>query len=87
MSAQSACFMAWGNDQRPLTELVRELEESSMGKAFYEEYDLKDSKRFELLKGAPLCYKVNGLFIEESWLYNHMINFFNKVKYDIYNFY
>ena len=51
-------------------------------KAFYDQYDLKDSKRFELLKGAPLCYRVNGLFIEESWLYNHMINFFYKIRYD-----
>ena len=51
-------------------------------KEYYERYDLVSSKKLELLKGAPLCYKVNGLFIEESWLYNHMVNFFYRVKYD-----
>ena len=49
-----------------------------------EYYKLFDSPadNYNLVKGAPLCYRIDGMFISEKWLYNHIIGFFDKMYYN-----
>lgn len=49
-----------------------------------EYYKLFDgpSDNYNLQKGSPLCYRINGMFIAEKWLYSHIIGFFDKMYYN-----
>lgn len=48
-----------------------------------EYYKLFDSPadNYNLVKDAPLCYRIHGMFISEKWLYSHIVGFFDKMYY------
>lgn len=46
---------------------------------YYEKYDT--DKEYQLQKGAPLVYRINGMFIKASWLEHHIVGFFDKMMY------
>ena len=47
---------------------------------YYAKYDT--DKEYQLQKGAPLCYRIDGKFVSEKWLYNHIVGFFDKMDYN-----
>lgn len=46
---------------------------------YYEKFDTDGN--YQLQKGAPLVYRVNGMFIKSSWLEHHIVGWRDKVDF------
>ena len=46
---------------------------------YYKKFDT--DKNYQLQKGAPLCIRINGMFISESWIAKHIVGWLDKMWY------
>ncbi len=46
---------------------------------YYAKFDTE--KEYQLQRGAPLCYRINGMFTKASWLEHHIVGWYDKMQY------